>query len=73
MAEPGGGLVAVLLFTWAITTHLNNLAGVLVKLNRAAETRPLLERALAIFRATLPTNHPQFGVVERDLAALPDD
>ncbi|RXV64275.1 hypothetical protein C6W92_07635 [Roseovarius sp. A46] len=66
-------MVAVLLFTWAITTHLNNLAGVLVKLNRTAEARPLLEQALAIFRATLPADHPHIGVVEGRLAALPDD
>ncbi|WP_277815894.1 tetratricopeptide repeat protein [Roseovarius sp. A46] len=56
-----------------MTTHLNNLAGVLVKLNRTAEARPLLEQALAIFRATLPADHPHIGVVEGRLAALPDD
>jgi hypothetical protein len=43
---------------------------VLYAMGDAARALPLLERALAIFKARLPAGHPRLDLVRNNLAAV---
>ena len=51
--------------------RLGNLGRLLGETDRVAEGREMLEQALAIFRATLPVDHPHIATAQRHLDALP--
>jgi len=50
--------------------RLVNLGSLLVKSDRVEEGREMLERALAIFRAALPPDHPHIASTQHYLDAL---
>jgi len=52
--------------------RLGNLGRLLGETDRVAEGREMLEQALAIFRATLPVDHPHIVITQGHLDALPD-
>lgn len=52
-------------------TDLNNLAQLLKATNRLEEAEPLMRRVLAIFEASLGTDHPNTRTVAETLAAPP--
>jgi Tetratricopeptide repeat len=53
-----------------VARDLNNLAGLLLATNRRKEAKPLLRRALSIFRRSFGRDHPSTIMVRTNLSNL---